>query len=104
MKRQITAIALILMMTLIMTGCGNKSEISITLLDFNDYEVTQVPEGLESYSRTDTGITVTVKENGDYTFTVQDDTGKEHTFTLVYKDKSAEIQSDEELSANLSMK
>lgn len=101
MKKKATAIALILMITLIMTGCG-KSEITIALPDFNDYELTEIPDGLESCSKTEDGIVVTVKKNGDYTFTIKDDTGTEHTFTLVYKNRSAEVQSDEELSVNLS--
>ena len=99
------AIALILMMMMIvLTGCGNKAEIAMSFQDFSDYEVTEIPQGLENCFKGEEVLTVTVKKNGEYPFIIRDDTGIEHSFTLIYKNKTAEVQSEENLSINLSIK
>ena len=103
MKKKLAAALLLLTLVLGLTGCG-KSTIEIVPQDLGDYEVVEYSSDLASYSKDGQTITVTVDKNGDYDFVVKDEDGNEHSFTLVYKDKSAEIKSDEELSINLGIK
>ena len=104
MKKRILTAALIFTLLLAVTGCGNKSEITISLDGIGDYEVTEIPSGLVNYSTNDNVITVTVKKNGNYDFKVKDEDGKEYSFTLKYEDKKVEAQTDDDIAVNLGMK
>ena len=109
MKRKGTAVkrisAMILMVILILsfTGCGKKSVIDISVEGIGEYEVLQMPDNLVNYSKNDNVITITVKENGDYDFVVQDEEGQEYSFTLNYDDGDAEAQTEDDISVNLSI-
>ncbi len=104
MKKRILTAALIFTLLLAVTGCGNKSEITISLDGIGDYEVTEIPSGLVNYSTNDNVITVTVKKNGNYDFKVKDEDGKEYSFTLKYENKKVEAQTDDDIAVNLGMK
>ncbi len=101
MKNKISALLLVLVLVFALAGCGSKSTITISIPEIEEIELVEVPSGLESCSSADGVITVTVKEDGDYTFVINDQDGNEHSFTLKYHDKSVEAETDEELSINL---
>lgn len=94
----------LVVLVLTMAGCGNKSEITISVEGIGDYELNEIPTGLENCATTDDGITVTVKEDGEYEFGIEDENENEYYFTLKYKDKKAEVQTSDELTINLSIK
>ena len=104
MKKRILTAALIFILILTVTGCGNKSEITISLGGVGDYEVTEIPSGLVNYSTNDNVITVTVKKNGSYDFKVKGEDGKEYSFTLNYENKKVEAQTDDDIAVNLGIK
>ena len=103
MKKRITIISLLAVLVLSMTGCGNKPVVHIAVEDIGDYEVLQIPSNCVNYSKTDEGITITVKADGDYDFVVQGDDEQKYSFTLKYQDKSAEVQTDDDITVNLSI-
>ncbi len=103
MKKRITVISLLAVLVLSMTGCGNKSVVHIAVKDIGDYEVLQFPSNCVNYSKTDEVITITVKADGDYDFVVQGDDEQKYSFTLKYQDKSAEVQTDDDITVNLSI-
>ena len=104
MKKRILTAALIFILILTVTGCGNKSEITISLGGVGDYEVTEIPSGLVNYSTNDNVITVTIKKNGSYDFKVKGEDGKEYSFTLKYENKKVEAQTDDDMAVNVGMK
>lgn len=104
MKKRILTAALIFTLLLAVTGCGNKSEITISLGGIGDYEVTEIPSGLVNYSTDDDVIKITVEKNGNYDFKVKDEDGKEYSFTLKYENKKVEAQTDDDIAVNLGMK
>lgn len=104
MKKGIWTIALLIILAFAVTGCGNKSEICISVEGIEDYEVSKIPEGLVNYSTTDDKIIVTVKKNGNYDFVLTDKEGNEYSFTLKYQDKTVEAQTEDDIAVNLSMK
>lgn len=105
MKKKIISIALVTILVFCLTGCGNKSEITISFDGLDNYEVVETPSDVVSFSHTDDDINITVKENGDYKFVLADDDGNEYSFTLVYKDKKAEVKSDnEDIGVNVGIK
>ncbi len=104
MKKRILTVALIFTLLLALTGCGNKSEITVSLGGIGDYEVTEIPSGLENYSADGNVIKVTVKKNGNYDFKVKDEDGKEYSFTLKYENKKVEAQTDDDMAVNVGMK
>lgn len=101
MKKKITAFVILAVLALSITGCGNKSVVHISLGDLDDYEVVKFPSDVVNYSKTDGVITITVKDDGDYDFVVRDDNGKEYSFTVKYKDKKAEAQTDDDIAVDL---
>lgn len=101
--KRITAMILMAILILSFTGCGKKSVIDISVEGIGEYEVLQMPDNLVNYSKNDNVITITVKENGDYDFVVQDDEGQEYSFTLKYDDGDAEAQTEDDISVNLSI-
>lgn len=104
MRKKITAIALLIVLVLSMTGCGNKSVVHISVEGIGDYEVLQFPSDCVNYSKTvDDGITITVKKDGDYDFVVQGDDGEKHSFTVKYQDGDTEVQTNDDITVNLSV-
>ena len=104
MKKWILSIALIVVLAVGMTGCGNKSEISISVDGIDSYEMVEIPSDVENFSHTEDGITVTVKKNGNYNFVIKDADGTEYAFTLKYQDKKAEVSSDSDINVSASIK
>ena len=104
MRKWIVSIVLIVAVVFSLTGCGNKSEIFISLEGIGDYEMVEIPTEVENFSHTEDGMTVTVKKNGNYDFVIKDNDGKEYTFTLKYQDKKAEVTTDSGINVSASIK
>lgn len=104
MKKWITTIALTAAVLFSLTGCGNKSEISISVEGIGDYEMVEIPTGVVNFSHTQDGITLTVEENGEYEFAIKDSDGNEYSFTLDYQDKTAEVTTDSDIDVKVSIK
>ncbi len=104
MKKKILSIGLIAAMIFCLTGCGNKSEIFISVDDIENYEMVKIPSNVVNFSHTEDGMTVTVNKNGTYDFVIKDDEGKEYSFTLKYQNKKAEVSTDADINVITSIK
>ena len=99
-KKRFTVIAVLLTLVLGLTGCAKKTSVKLTFEGSGTYELIEKPSNLVNFSHTDDSMTVTVKENGDYDFAVRDEDGIEYSFTLVYEDGNAEIETDDDIKVN----
>ncbi len=101
MKKKILAFITAFVITFNLTACGNKSVLHIKVTGIGDYEVVEYPEDVVNYSYKDNVITITVKKNKDYNFVVQDEDGKQYSFTIIYKNKTAEAQTNDNIAIEL---
>ncbi len=101
MKKKFLAFITIFVLALNLTACGNKSVLHIKVNGIGDYEVVEYPEDVVNYSYKDNVITITVKKNKDYNFVVQDEDGKQYSFTIIYKNKTAEAQTNDNIAIEL---
>ncbi len=103
MKKWLLSMVVLVACMLMLTGCG-KSEIFISVAGLDRYEMTEIPTNVVNFSHDEDGITVTVKEDGDYTFGIKDGDGNEYTFTLKYYDKTAEVETDADIDVSASIR
>lgn len=101
MKKKILAFITAFVLAFNLTACGNKSVLHIKVTGIGDYKVVEYPEDVVNYSHDDNDIIITVKENKDYNFVVQDEDGKQYSFTIIYKDKTAEAQTNDNIAIEL---
>lgn len=101
MKKKFLAFITIFVLALNLTACGNKSVLHIRVNGIGEYEVVEYPEDVVNYSYKDNVITITVKKNKDYNFVVQDEDGKQYSFTIIYKNKTAEAQTNDNIAIEL---
>lgn len=95
MKKKLLVIAMVLVLALGMAGCAKEMSFHLTFDGLDNFDLVKVPDGIENCATTDDSINVTIKGDGDFDFTIKDDEGKEHDFTLKCSGGSAEVSSDD---------
>ncbi|MCQ2441740.1 MAG: DUF3872 domain-containing protein [Oscillospiraceae bacterium] len=95
MKKRMLLLLVAFALLVSVAGCAKKTSVHISLVGMDGVQVTQIPEKLENYSVEENEITVTVKQEGDYTFVVEDEDGNEYTLLLHYYDGKAEVSSED---------
>lgn len=101
MKKQFLAFITIFVLALNLTACGNKTVLHIKVNGIGDYEIVEYPEDVVNYSHNDNDITITVNKNKDYNFIVQDEDGKQYSFTIKYENKKAEADTSDNIGIEL---
>ena len=92
---------LVLIMVLSMAGCAKKTSLAITIDGIGDYQVVQASGGLKNFSVVDNDIHLTVKNDGVYAVVVQDNNGKEYTFTLTYQNGKAQVTTEDNMTVTM---
>lgn len=103
MKRKIAAIILAFIMILSLAGCAKKTTVAVTIDGIGDYRVVRCSDSFKNFSVQDDVIYLTLKSDGVYMVAVQDDDGKEYSFTLTYDNGKVEISTDDDMTVNMSV-
>ncbi len=101
MKKKFLAFITAFVLAFNLTACGNKSVLHIKVNGIGEYEVVEYPEDVVNYSYKDNVITITVKKNKDYNFVVQDEDGKQYSFTIKYENKKAKADTSDNIGIEL---
>ena len=104
MRKKLTLTCLLCCLIFSLFGCGKKTTVVMSFDDITDFETTQYPANLDSFSETDDSITVSLKKDGDYDFRITDQDGNEHCFTLKYHNKSVDVESESSFGISLEIK
>lgn len=102
MKKKIAAIILVCIMILSMVGCAKSTTLTVTLDGIGDYRVVRCSDSFKNFSTHDDEIILTVKNDGVYAVVVQDDDGKEYTFTVTYQGGKTEVTTEDDMVINIS--
>ena len=104
MKKTIAAVILPAALVMGLTGCGSKAVIEVSVDGIGEYTISKVPiDDVVNFSHNEGEMKITVKEDGDYDFAVVDENGKEYTFTVQYDGKTAEVQTEDDISVNVNI-
>ena len=105
MKKTIAAVILPAALVMGLTGCGSKAVIDVSVDGIGEYTISKVPiDDVVNFSHNEKGeMKITVKEDGDYDFAVVDENGKEYTLTVQYDGKTAEVQTEDDISVNVNI-
>lgn len=103
MKKKIAAIILACIMILSLVGCAKSITLTVTLDGIGDYRVVRCSDSFKNFSMHDNEIILTIKNDGVYDVVVQDDDGKEYTFTLTYQDGKTEVTTEDDMVVNMSV-
>lgn len=103
MKKKIAAVIVLCIMILSLVGCAKKTTLTVTLDGIGDYRVVRCSDGFKNFSTHDNEILLTVKNDGEYAVVVQDDNGKEYTFTVIYQDGKTEVTTEDDMVVNMSV-
>ncbi len=105
MKKAIAAFILPMALAMGLTGCGSKAVIDVSVDGIGEYTISKMPtDDVVNFSHNEKGeMKITVKKDGNYDFAVVDQEGKEHTFTVQYHDKTAEVQTEDDISVNVNI-
>ncbi len=99
MKKWIATVALLLVMAACLSGCG-KTQVLVSIDGLEQYEISEFPMNAESFSHDENGITLTLKEDGDYAFKIKDNNDNEYTVTLKYYDNTATVDCDADIAVS----
>lgn len=103
MKKRIAAIILVCIMLLSMAGCAKNVSLAVTIDGIGDYRVVRCSDSFKNFSVQDDVIYLTLKSDGVYDVVVQDDNGKEYTFTVTYQNGKTEVTTEDEMVVNMSV-
>ncbi len=104
MKKTVTAALLTMLMIFSLCACSaNKTVVHITLEDMDSLTLTEIPANSVNFSISDNTINITIEKDGDYSFTVEDEDGQEHSLTLRYQDGEACLLYDNDIKASLTV-
>ncbi len=105
MKKTITAVILLAALVMGLTGCGSKAVLDVSVDGIGEYSISKAPtDNVVNFSHNEDGeMKITVKKDGNYDFAVVDQDGKEYTFTVRYHDKTAEVQTEDDISVNVNI-
>lgn len=101
MKKKIAAIILVCIMILSMAGCAKKTTLAVTIDGIGDYRVVRCSDSFKNFSTHENEILLTLKNDGVYAVVVQDDDGKEYTFTVTYQNGKAEVTTEDDMTVNM---
>lgn len=103
MKKRVIAVILVLIMVLSLAGCAKTTTLAVTIDGIGDYRVVRCSDGFKNFSTHDNEILLTVKNDGVYAVVVQDDNGKEYTFTVTYQNGKTEVTTEDDMVVNMSV-
>ncbi len=104
MKKTITAALLAMLMIFSLCACSSDNKTAhITIEDMDSLTLTEIPANSVNFSTSGNTINITIEKDGDYSFTLEDGDGQEHSFTLRYRDGEACLLHDNDIKASLTV-
>ena len=102
MKKTVTAALLAMLMIFSLCACSSDRIVAhITIEDMDSLTLTEIPSNSVNFSTSGNTINITVEEDGDYSFALEDGNGQKYEFTLRYQNGEAALIYDKDIDINI---
>lgn len=104
MKKTIMAAVLSVIIVFSLCACSSdKIAAHITIEDMDSLTLIEIPANSVNFYTSGNTINITIEKDGNYSFTVEDEDGQEHSFTLKYQNGEASLLHDNELNVRMTV-